>query len=136
MLNQNSATRRMPESLVLAISTIVLGVLVGCSSVVLSLLLSLVEHVFLNFKETMLNPAPVATLPWHRFGSVVIGGIIAAIVWYLLRSKTQGPVSINAALKGKNMPVLPMVIHVITQIFYVGVGGSVGRELAPVKPGH
>lgn len=135
MLNPNSATRRIPEPLILAISTIVLGVLVGCSSVLLSLLLSLVEHVFLNFKETILNPAPVATLPWHRFGSVVIGGLIAAIIWYLLRSKTQGPVSINATIKGKNMPVIPMLIHVMTQIFYVGVGGSVGRELAPREAG-
>lgn len=136
MLNNNSTQRLIPKPIILAISTIVLGILVGCSSVLLSLFLGLIEHLFMNFHESLFNPSPDGTLPIRRLISVVVGGFIAALIWYWLRNKAkQGPVGINAALKGANMPAAAMIIHTITQIFYVGTGGSVGRELAPREAG-
>lgn len=134
MLNKNDSSQ-ISQTIALTLSTIVLGVLVGISSVLLSMFLTLIEYLFLHFNESMLNPSPIGTMPIQRLISVVLGGIIVAVVWYLLRTKTSGPVSINAALKGANMPAIPMIIHVVTQIFYVGTGGSVGRELAPREAG-
>lgn len=123
------------ENFTLLISTIILGILVGTSSVLLSMFLEVVEHFFLSFKESMLNPSPIGTLPLHRLLSVAIGGTVAGMIWYALRKYTQGPVAINAALNGEKMPFFTMLIHTFTQIFYVGTGGSVGRELAPREAG-
>lgn len=132
---EKKVTTSIPNGLVLACSTLVLGLLVGCSSVLLSLFLNLIEHLFLNFNEGIFNPSPTTTPSIQRLISVTAGSIVAALVWYLMRKYTKGPVGINAALKGKTMPLIPMVIHVMTQIFYVGTGGSVGRELAPREAG-
>ncbi|MCT4396946.1 chloride channel protein [Periweissella beninensis] len=123
------------ENFTLVISTLILGLLVGLSSVMLSMFLELIEHLFLNFNETVLNPSPISTQPFRRLISVILGGTISGLIWYFLRKHSQGPIAINAALKGKQMPFWPMLIHTFTQIFYVGTGGSVGRELAPREAG-
>ncbi|MGL4535122.1 MAG: chloride channel protein, partial [Weissella cibaria] len=44
---------------VLALSTVVLGVIVGLSSVVLSLFLDVIEHFFLGFEENTLVPVAI-----------------------------------------------------------------------------
>ena len=122
------------ENISLAIATVVLGTVVGFSSLILSAILDITEHYFLNFNETNRVPVNINIFPTHRFISVFIGGIIAAIVWYLLQRHYR-PVSIKGALNGKKMPLSKTLIHVITQIFFVGTGNSIGRELAPREAG-
>ena len=123
------------DQLILTVSTLVLGVIVGMSSLLLTLLLDGVEQMFLNFQESMNHPAATALSPLHRLFSVFVGGIIAALIWWILRGRFKPTVSIGKALTGKQMPFGETIVHVMTQIFYVGTGGSVGRELAPREAG-
>lgn len=122
-------------NVMLFIFTIILGVLVGVSSGLLGILLNLVEKIFLNYNEVARYPAPVNGIPTFRLYSVAVGGIISAIIWWIIREKYKKPISINQALSGDKMPFISTLIHVITQIFYVGTGGSIGRELAPREAG-
>ena len=122
-------------NVMLFIFTIILGVLVGVSSGLLGILLNLVEKIFLNYNEVARYPAPVNGIPIFRLYSVAVGGIISAIIWWIIREKYKKPISINQALSGDKMPFISTLIHVITQIFYVGTGGSIGRELAPREAG-
>ena len=122
------------ENIPLAIATVILGIVVGFSSLVLSAILDLTEHYFLNFNETNKIPVNISIFPIHRFASVLIGGIIATIIWYFLQ-RHYHPVSIKNALNGKEMPLRKTFIHVVTQIFFVGTGNSIGRELAPREAG-
>lgn len=115
----------------LALSTVIIGVIAGCGSVFLSLLLEIVEHFFLSFQETAAHPYAGLITGSHRFLSLTIGGIIAAVIWWLMRKHMKPTVGIAKAVEGKRMPFATTLVHVMTQIFYVGVGGSVGRELAP-----
>ena len=126
---------RYKNNIILAISTIVLGLIVGLSSMLLGLFLDLIEHLFLRYEETAKIPAPVGTMPIDRLFSVVIGAVVVAVIWWFLRTKTKAPVSIKKALNGEQMPFWQTVLHVTTQIFFVGTGGSVGRELAPREAG-
>ncbi|CAK8054893.1 chloride channel protein [Eupransor demetentiae] len=122
--------------LILALSTVVLGLAVGLAAMLLSFFLENIEAFFLNFHESTANPGPAGTWPWRRLISVTIGGIIAAGAWWAIRRPNQPKiVGIKGALAGKRMPVLGTIVHVVTQIFYVGTGGSVGRELAPRQAG-
>ena len=123
------------ENFVLLFSTVVLGIIVGTSSLLLSLLLDGVERLFLSFQENAANPASLEILPAHRMVSVFIGAIIAAIIWWFIRTRINKPVTIAKGLAGEKMPPVQTAIHVMTQIFYVGTGGSVGRELAPREAG-
>ena len=59
---------------VLALSTVILGIVVGLSSVLLSLFLELVEHFFLGFEENTLMPVSTHIAGGQRFLSVLIGG--------------------------------------------------------------
>lgn len=126
----NEIKRNLP----LAVATVVLGTVVGCSSLLLSVILDLTEKYFLHFEETNRMPVNLAIPPVHRFAAVFVGGVIAAIVWYLLQRHYQ-PVSIKKALAGEKMPLGKTIIHVVTQIFFVGTGNSIGRELAPREAG-
>lgn len=123
------------ENLTMAISTVVLGVVVGAGSLFLGVFLNLIEHVFLSFNENEFHPFAWTVSPTHRLLSVLIGGIIAAIVWWLMRTRMRPTVSIAKGIAGEEMPVWTTILHVMTQIFYVGTGGSVGRELAPRELG-
>lgn len=118
----------------LAVTTIILGTIVGASSLLLSVLLDLTEHVFLHFRESNLAPVDISAGPGRRFLSVLVGGIVAAIIWYFLQRKYH-PVSIAKALEGKTMPLGKTFVHVCTQIFFVGTGNSIGCELAPREAG-
>lgn len=120
--------------LALAFSTLLLGIAVGISSLILNLFLTLVEQTFLNFKETARQPFSINITPVHRTLSLLLGGLIAAVVWYVVR-KNKSVVSIPDAIKGEKMSSWQTIGDVLTQIFFVGSGGSVGRELAPRELG-
>lgn len=126
--------KTVQKNVPLAIATVVLGTVVGFSSLVLSAILDVTEHYFLSFNETNKFPVNLAIAPTHRLISVFVGGCIAALVWYFLQRRYH-PVSIKNALSGKKMPVDKTLIHVVTQIFFVGTGNSIGRELAPREAG-
>lgn len=126
--------RERNNNLALAVATVALGIIVGCSSLLLSVLLDITEHYFLHFRETNLIPVDISAAPLRRLLSVLIGGIIAAIIWYLLQRRYH-PVGISKAITGKEMPLGKTLIHVCTQIFFVGTGNSIGRELAPREAG-
>lgn len=123
------------QTVTLIISTIVLGLVVGFSSLLLGELLDVVERLFLHFEENAKIPVPTQATAINRLISVTGGGVIVALIWYFLKRYSQPTVSINGALKGKKMPFWSSAIHVMTQIIYVGTGGSVGRELAPREAG-
>ncbi|BDR52158.1 hypothetical protein KIM372_00650 [Bombiscardovia nodaiensis] len=119
----------------LALSVVVLGALVGASSGLLALFLDVVERAFMGFVESPTEPGPLGVAPTRRLISVVIGGVVAAIIWYVLRNKTRRVPSVSKAVDGAWMPVWQTVVHVLTQIFIVGTGASIGREVAPREAG-
>ena len=123
------------QMVTLVISTIVLGLVVGLSSLLLGQLLDVVERLFLHFEENAAVPVPTETTAVNRLVSVTLGGLIVAIIWYTLKRYAQSTVSIKQALQGEKMPFAATAVHVMTQIFYVGTGGSIGRELAPREAG-
>lgn len=126
--------KKVSKNLPLAIATVVLGIVVGTSSLLLSVLLDITEHFFLHFQETNLVPVDVSVGGGRRFFSVLIGGIIAALIWYALQRHFK-PVKLGKAVNGQYMPLGKTLIHVCTQIFFVGTGNSIGRELAPREAG-
>lgn len=125
---------KITKNIPLAIATVALGIIVGFSSLLVSVALDLTEKLFLHFQETNLIPVDISAGGMRRFTSVLIGGIIAAIIWYLLQRHYK-PVKLGKAVAGQHMPLIKTMIHVYTQIFFVGTGNSIGRELAPREAG-
>ena len=119
----------------LAAATIVLGVLIGVGAGLLTLLLYGVEHVLLGYIEGPELPGPFGVPAARRAISVTVGLSVAGIIWYLLRHKTTAVPSVKKAVAGKRMPFWQTIAHVVLQIFIVGSGASIGREVAPRELG-
>lgn len=119
----------------LAAAVIVLGAVIGAGAGLLTLLLYGVEHVMLGYIEGSSMPGPFTVPEWRRAVSVTVGLSIAAVAWYLLRTKTTKVPSVKKAVNGERMPWWQTVVHVVLQIFIVGSGASIGREVAPRELG-
>ena len=124
--------RRMTR---LVAATLILGVAIGVGAGLLTLLLYGVEHVMLGYVETETLPGPFTVPAWRRALSVTAGLGLAGLAWWLLRTKSAKVPSVKQAVEGKRMPVWQTVAHVLLQIFIVGSGASIGREVAPRELG-
>ncbi|NEG54521.1 chloride channel protein [Bifidobacterium platyrrhinorum] len=126
---------RINRMLWLVAATLVLGSLIGVGAGLLTLLLYGVEHVMLGYIESGLIPGPFHVPAVRRAVSVTVGLSIAALAWWLLRTKTEKVPSVKKAVAGERMPWWQTVVHVVLQIFIVGSGASIGREVAPRELG-
>ena len=98
----------------------------GCSH-----LLHLIEGlVFGDASGTLLHA--ISSVPWwHRVCALGEAGLIGGISWYLYARVGGKPVSLPKAVNGQKMPILLTFWHSINQIIIVGMGASIGREVAP-----
>jgi H+/Cl- antiporter ClcA len=116
---------------VMFFAVLVLGTSVGVSSGLLRLLLELVQKVMLGYSESVAMSGPTGVAPLRRVLSVVAGCSVAALVWWLLRTRSKKVPSVGQAVDGESMPIWQTAVHVLLQIFIVGSGASIGREVAP-----
>ncbi|MBW3080126.1 chloride channel protein [Bifidobacterium saguinibicoloris] len=126
---------RVNRMLWLVAATLVLGSLIGAGAGLLTLLLYGVEHVMLGYVEGAGAPGPFAVPAVRRAVSVTVGLSLAGLAWWLLRTKTTKVPSVKKAVAGERMPWWQTVVHVVLQIFIVGSGASIGREVAPRELG-
>ena len=98
----------------------------GCSH-----LLHLIEGlVFGDASGTLLHA--ISSVPWwHRIFALGGAGLVGGISWYLYARAGGKPVSLPKAVNGQKMPILLTFWHSINQIVIVGMGASIGREVAP-----
>ncbi len=98
----------------------------GCSH-----LLHLIEGlVFGDASGTLLHA--ISSVPWwHRICALGGAGLVGGISWYLYARVGGKPVSLPKAVNGQKMPILLTFWHSINQIVIVGMGASIGREVAP-----
>ena len=122
------------DSCALAIATIVMGIIAGASSGLLSIVLDATERVFFHFTEPNAIPVAFSATPLNRLLAPIIGALIVSVVWYFMQLHYR-PVKLGKAVDGEKMPMGATIMHVTAQVFYVGTGGSIGRELAPREAG-
>ena len=119
----------------LTAATLVLGAIIGACAGLLTLLLYGVEYVMLGFIESEFIPGAFTVPAVRRIASVTLGLGVAGAIWYLLRTKTEKVPSVKKAVNGGRMPFWQTIVHVVLQIFIVGSGASIGREVAPRELG-
>ncbi|HEY0249673.1 MAG TPA: chloride channel protein [Gryllotalpicola sp.] len=118
-----------------ALAIIIVGILVGISSGLVSLLLRGFEHLAFGYVEDLAQPGAGGAPVWRRFAAVVAGGVVAAVAWWLLRTRAKAVPSVQKAVDGTPMPWWQTIVHAALQIMIVGTGSSVGREVAPRELG-
>ncbi|WP_137655513.1 chloride channel protein [Bifidobacterium moukalabense] len=130
--SQQPKLGRIP-ALVAAVA--IVSVAIGAAAGLLTLMLYGIEQLGLGYVESTHESGPFHVPPLRRAISVFVGATIAAIIWWLLRTRSTKVPSVKKAVNGNEMPVWQTVVHVVLQIFIVGMGMSVGRETAPRELG-
>lgn len=113
----------------------IVGIAIGAAAGLLTLMLYQVERFALGYIENAHESGPFNVPALRRLISVTVGASIAAVIWWLLRTRTTTVPSVKKAVGGALMPVWQTIVHVLLQIFIVGTGMSIGREVAPRELG-
>ena len=113
----------------------IVGIAIGAAAGLLTLMLYQVERFALGYIENAHESGPFNVPAIRRAISVTAGATIAAVIWWLLRTRTTTVPSVKKAVGGALMPVWQTIVHVLLQIFIVGTGMSIGREVAPRELG-
>jgi H+/Cl- antiporter ClcA len=129
MMADATSTRTRTARLIVAVLT--LGIAIGIAAGLLSQMLYGVEYLAFGYTEHSSLPGPFTVPALRRILGVVGGALIAAVIWWLLRTKTTRVPSVTKAVNGETMPVWQTTVHVLLQILIVGSGLSIGREVAP-----
>ena len=90
----------------------IVGVAIGAAAGLLTLMLYGVEHLALGYVENSQESGPFNVPVIRRLISVTAGAVIAAVIWWLLRTRSTKVPSVKKAVNGDIMPIWQTVVHV------------------------
>lgn len=114
-----------------AVATLLTGVIAGLVGLACIHLLHWIQALAWDMHSGTLLEAVSAASPARRVLNLVLGGILGAASWFFLFRCSRAITSVSAAVGGTPMPPLRATWHALTQVLIVGLGASVGREVAP-----
>ena len=114
-----------------AVATLLTGVIAGLVGLACIHLLHWIQALAWDMHSGTLLEAVSAASPARRVLNLVLGGILGAVSWFFLFRRSRAITSVSAAVGGTPMPPLRATWHALTQVLIVGLGASVGREVAP-----
>lgn len=110
------------------------GIAAGLLGVVMMMLLSTVEHFAFGYHSGPLELAAEHASAIRRVASLLAGGLLGGVAWYLLRVRTKGEHSdVDESVWSRDGVLSPrrsIGTAVISEIV-IGAGASIGREAAP-----
>lgn len=101
----------------------------------MSLALRGIEHLAYNYSVGTFLDGVSQAPPWQRVEVLAIAGVIGGAGWWALRRWGARVVSVQQVVAGTQMPPLSTVINDGLQVIIVGLGASIGREVAPRELG-
>src|SRR6185437_1372616 len=114
-----------------ACAVVIVGLLAGCAGLATSLLLRSIEHLTYHYTfGSLLQAVTASSLARVALGPM-IGGALAGLGWWFLRSRADVSQLSSAIEKGQRIRVLPFGFDALLQVLVVGSGASLGRETAP-----
>lgn len=99
------------------------------------LALQLIQFVAFGYPFGGHREAADAPSGLNRFLAVLAAGVLTAVAWWAIRRWGRPVVGVTAAVAGKRMPSLVSLGNAGVQILAVGLGASIGKEVAPREIG-
>ena len=115
--------------------TALVGVGAGISGLVVSLALRGIEHLAYGYSAGTFLDGVSHAPPWQRVAVLTVAGVIGGVGWWALRRWGTRVVSVEQSVSGRRMPPLSTIINAGLQVVIVGLGASIGREVAPRELG-
>src|SRR6202046_2167241 len=112
-------------------AVIIVGLLAGVAGLSTTLLLRALEHLTYHYTFGSLLEGVTGSSPVRRALGPMVGGALAGLGGWLLRSRSNVP-SLSAAIADRErIRLLPFAFDAALQVLVVGSGASLGREVAP-----
>jgi H+/Cl- antiporter ClcA len=112
-------------------AVVIVGLLAGVAGLSTILLLRALEHLTYHYTFGSFLEGVTGSSPVRRALGPMVGGALAGLGWWLLRSRSDVP-SLSAAIADrKRIRLLPFGVDAALQVLVVGSGASLGREVAP-----
>jgi H+/Cl- antiporter ClcA len=112
-------------------AVLIVGLLAGVAGSSTLLLLRFVQHLTYHYTFGSLLEGVAASSPVRRAVGPMVGGALAGLGWWMLRSRADIPPLPAAIESGERIRLLPFGIDAALQVVVVGSGASLGREGAP-----
>ncbi|HXY63135.1 MAG TPA: chloride channel protein [Mycobacterium sp.] len=110
---------------------VIVGLLAGVAGLSTTLVLRFVEHLTYHYTFGSLLQGVTGSSPVRRALGPMVGGALAGVGWWLLRSRTEIPPLSDAIARRERIRLLPFGVDAALQVLLVGSGASLGREGAP-----
>jgi H+/Cl- antiporter ClcA len=110
---------------------VIVGLLAGLAGLATTLLLRSVEHLTYHYTFGSLLEGVTASSPVRRAAGPMVGGALAGLGWWVLRSRADVPPLATAVANPERIRLLPFSFDAALQVLVVGAGASLGREVAP-----
>jgi CIC family chloride channel protein len=115
----------------LGVVTALVGVGGGISGILITLLLKGAQHLAYGATQGSFFAEVTGAPPDRRVIALAIAGVVGGVGWWALRRWARPVVPLAASVAGQRMPALTTWVNVVIQVTIVGLGASIGRELAP-----
>jgi H+/Cl- antiporter ClcA len=112
-------------------AVLIVGLLAGVAGLATTTLLRVVEHLTYNYSFGSLLDGVTASSPIRQAVGPMIGGGLAGLGWWILRSRTEVAPLAAAVAHPERIRLLPFTFDAALQVLVVGSGASLGREVAP-----
>jgi H+/Cl- antiporter ClcA len=112
-------------------AVIIVGLLAGVAGLATTTLLRSIEHLTYHYTFGSLLEGVAASSPIRRAVGPMIGGGLAGLGWWILRSRTEVAPLAAAVAHPDRIRLLPFSFDAALQVLVVGSGASLGREVAP-----
>ena len=112
-------------------AVVIVGLLAGVAGLATTTLLRSIEHLTYHYTFGTLLEGVAGSSPVRRALGPMVGGALAGLGWWLLRSRTDIPPLSDAIADRTRIRLLPFGFDAALQVLVVGSGASLGREVAP-----
>src|SRR3984957_10151559 len=112
-------------------AVVIVGLLAGVAGLATTMLLRALEHLTYHYTFGSLLDGVTGSSRCRRALGAMVGGALAGLGWWLLRSRSDVP-SLSAAIADRErIRLLPFSVDAALQVLVVGSGASLGRAVAP-----
>ncbi|MGE2816819.1 chloride channel protein [Mycobacterium heidelbergense] len=112
-------------------AVVIVGLLAGFAGLATTEVLRFVEHVTYHYSFGTLLAGITGSSPVRRAVGPMVGGVLAAVGWWILRRRSEVPPLAETIAGGGRIPRLSWSADAMLQVLLVGSGASLGREGAP-----
>jgi len=112
-------------------AVVIVGLLAGVAGLATTLLLRSIEHLTYHYTFGSLLEGVAGSSPVRRALGPMVGGALAGLGWWVLRSRADIPPLSDAIADRTRIRLLPFGFDAAMQVLVVGSGASLGREVAP-----